>query len=307
MYHRLLSFLKKLITDTNSTFITLLKIMVPAIIIIKVLEMVGAVTWLGEVLDPAMSLLGLPGEAGLVWATCVLGNIFAALVIFFTQVDYGALNVMQVTILGSMMLIAHALIIEGAIAKKTGLSWRLTLLLRIVGAIVFGWLIKITCTYFGMLQETVVLNYIPESSVNQTFFEWVLGQLYGLLLVYFILMGLIGLIKFMNRSGLNTFLERLMAPVLHKIGIGERAASMTLIGMTLGLTYGGGLLIHESKKETISKRDIFLSICLISLCHSLIEDTLIIMLMGVNFSVIVFFRLLYSLMVVFVIDRVTRG
>ena len=281
--------------------------MVPAIIIIKILEMAGAVTWLGEVMDPAMGFLGLPGEAGLVWATCVLGNIFAALVIFFTQVDYGSFNVMQVTILGSMMLIAHALLIEGAIAKKTGLSWGLTLLLRIGGAILFGWLIKITCSYFGILQQPVVLDFIPQSSGEQTLSEWALGQLYGLFLVYLILMSLIALVKVMNRIGLNALLERLMAPVLHKIGIGERAASMTLIGMTIGLTYGGGLLIHESKKETISKRDIFLSICLISLCHSLIEDTLIIMLMGVNLSVIVFFRLLYALAVVFVINRLTRG
>jgi len=296
--------LKTLFTSTFKTYVSLLKVMVPAILIIKVLEMIGAIDWLAKALDPVMGIMGLPGEAGLVWATCLMANIFAAIVVLFTHVDYSSFTVMQTTILAGLMLIGHALIVEGAIAKKVGLHWGFTLLFRIVGAIVFGVLINFTCTHLGLLQQTVSLDFIPQSQENQSLAGWAVDQLYGLVLLYLILFALVTLILIMKKTGTIHFLEKLLAPVLSKLGISEHASYMTLIGMTLGLAYGGGLLLHESQKETLSKRDIFLSISLISICHSLIEDTLVVMLIGPSLVVVLFFRLAYALIIVFMINKI---
>ena len=306
MMRRLKIFAKGLFSSTNTTFITLLKIMVPALIVIKVLEEIGAVTWLAEILDPVMGPIGLPGEAGIIWATCLVANIFTALMVFFTQIDYSSFTVMQASILASLMLIGHTLIVEGAISAKVGLNWGLMIVLRIGGALLFGWLVNITCTELGLLQQPLSLDFVPQPKEDQGLWGWALDQLYGLVFLYVVLLALILLIRIMNKIGLNSILERALAPVLVSLGISKRAAPMTLIGMTLGLTYGSGLLIHEAQKDSISKRDIFLSICLISLCHSLIEDTLIVMLIGANLWVIVFFRLLFALGVVFLINLFVR-
>lgn len=54
---------------------------------------------------------------------------------FFDLAKHESLTVAQVSVLGTMMLLAHALPIEGAVAKLTGVSWRVTLALRIGGGL----------------------------------------------------------------------------------------------------------------------------------------------------------------------------
>jgi hypothetical protein len=87
------------------------------------------------------------------------------------------------------------------------------------------------------------------------------------------------------------------------IGIKREALPMSLIGMTLGLAYGGGLLIREAEKGTISGRDIFASFALLGLCHSLIEDTLLIALIGAELHGILWARLAFALIIIALLTR----
>ena len=68
--------------------------------------------------------------------------------------------------------------------------------------------------------------------------------------------------------------------------------------MNLGLTYGGGLLIREANKGILSQREIFGAISLIAICHSLIEDTLLVMLLGADISGALYLRLVFAFIVV---------
>jgi hypothetical protein len=40
----------------------------------------------------------------------------------------------------------------------------------------------------------------------------------------------------------------------------KNAAPITIIGMALGLAYGGGLIINEARSRLVSKKDAFLSL-----------------------------------------------
>lgn len=303
MQNRTLLFLKKWFLKTSSTYLTLMKIMVPALILIKILEELGFITWLSKILGPVMSIIGLPGGAGLVWATTLLTGIYTGLIVFFTQIEFSSFSIMQASVLGSLMLFGHALIVEGAIAKKVGVDWMLTILLRIGGAFMFGFLINKTCHYFDLLQQPIKLGYIPKIDVGNSLSDWLVGQLYSLAIIYLIIAGLILLLETMEKTGINKFIQKILAPILGAIGIGKAATSLTLIGITIGLSFGGGLLIQESKNEAMSKKDIFLSMCFISMFHSIIEDTILILLMGTSFLVIILFRLLYVLIIMFVIHK----
>ena len=68
--------------------------------------------------------------------------------------------------------------------------------------------------------------------------------------------------------------------------------------VALGISFGGGFLIEESKKNNISKRDILLSLSFLSLCHSIIEDTILILLLGSHISGILFFRFIYTIVII---------
>ncbi len=75
------------------------------------------------------------------------------------------------------------------------------------------------------------------------------------------------------------------------------------MGMTLGLAFGGGLLIREAEQGHISRRDIFASLTMLGLCHSLIEDTLLMLLLGAHVSGVIWLRLLFTMLTLAIITR----
>ena len=86
-----------------------------------------------------------------------------------------------------------------------------------------------------------------------------------------------------------------MLPLLRATGIGRNAANITVIGVTLGLTFGAGLLLRDIRSGTLSRRDVWLAIGFLGLAHSLIEDTLLILLIGADLSGILWARLVFAI------------
>ena len=85
------------------------------------------------------------------------------------------------------------------------------------------------------------------------------------------------------------------------------ATTLTLVGITLGLSYGGGLLINEARKGHIKAKDICAAILLLSLLHSIIEDTLLILLLGADLSAILWARLVFTMIVISLATRLMRA
>ena len=56
----------------------------------------------------------------------------------------------------------------------------------------------------------------------------------------------------------------------------------------------------------MSRRDIFLTMAFLGMCHSVIEDTLLIMLMGADLGAILWTRLAFAIVVTAVIARLGR-
>ena len=129
--------------DILHVYLTLLKIMIPALLVVKGLELLGAIEFISTLLSPIMTAVGLPSTMGIVWATTMLTNIYGGMIVFFELTANQSLSVAQVTVLGCMMLIAHGLPVEAAIAKKAGVRWRATLCIRIFGALIFGALLNL--------------------------------------------------------------------------------------------------------------------------------------------------------------------
>ena len=75
---------KSTLKEAVFTTWTLLKIMIPISIIVKVLKETGAIDYIGGVLSPVMEIVGIPGDYGLVWATAMVTNIYGGMVVFFS-------------------------------------------------------------------------------------------------------------------------------------------------------------------------------------------------------------------------------
>lgn len=284
---------------------TLYKVMVPIIIIIKVVEEFGGIALLSQWLSPLMSSVGLPDEMGLVWATTILTNIYAGLLVFMNT--DAELSIAQVSVLGSLMLIAHSLPIEAAIAKRAGVSISMTLLIRLGGGLLFAWILHQTYQFGGILQDAAQVVWSPEPAVEQSYLEWGWVQVENLVAIFVIISALLLALKLLKLLGVEKLMAIALRPVLKVLGISREATNMTIVGITLGLSFGGGLLINEAKQGHIPARDVFTAIMLLNLAHSMIEDTILILLIGADFFSIFWGRLLFSLVMVAILSQLLRG
>ncbi|MCY9828651.1 hypothetical protein [Vibrio chagasii] len=297
-------FFKELLKEIFDVTSTLFRIMIPIIIVIKVVEELGGIVILSEWLSPIMESVGLPKEMGLVWATTILTNIYAGLIIFINS-DV-SLTVAQASVLGSMMLLAHSLPIEGAIAKKAGVSWFATLSIRVGGSLVLAWLLNLSYQYGDLLNYPATVLWQSEVSSDNSYIGWAIEQLKNFAVIFMVISALLLLLKVLKVLGIEKLMALLLRPFLRLLGISKDATNLTIIGITLGLSFGGGLLINESKKGHIAARDVFTAIMLLNLLHSLIEDTLLILLIGADFYTIFWGRIVFSVLIVALISHAIK-
>src|SRR5262245_39398755 len=112
----------------------LAKIIVPISAGVALLQWTGALAAIGRFLAPGMGLFGLPGEAAVPlvagWSVGVYAGIAAATALPLT---YAQLNVLAI-----MVLTAHNLPIESAIASRSGASGPRVSALRLGVSVVLG-------------------------------------------------------------------------------------------------------------------------------------------------------------------------
>ena len=289
---------RTLALDITKVTWDLYKIMIPIIILVKILEELGGIDYIAYALSPLMQLVGLPDAMGLVWATTLVTNIYGGMIIFISMAADEPLTIAQVTVLASMMLLAHNLPVEVSIAKKIGVRIAFNLLLRIGGALLVGLSLHMIYESGNWLQQTNVLLWTPTLATDTSLAMWIRLQLQALLQVFIVIALLMLFLKLLKSTGFERLLILLLSPILRLLGLGKKTATITIIGMNLGLTYGGGLLIAEAKKGELSHREIFGALSLIAICHSLIEDTLLVMLLGADISGALYFRLLFAFIVI---------
>ena len=294
---------KETLKDTGSTYFFLLKIMIPVSIIVKILEYYGAIEIIGENLGPTMGVVGLPGEFGLIFATALIVNIYGALIVFFTLSLQYTYTVAQVTILACMMLIAHTLPVEGRIAQKAGVRLWYTLTLRILGAFTFGIILNLIFTNFNLFQNENVLLWEP-GYTDPSLTQWALGQVGYYLMIFLIILSLMIFMRVLKNTGALDKMNNFLKPSMKFLGMSKNATILPIIGLTLGLAYGGGLIVKEAKSKLISKKDTFLSLSFMGLSHSLIEDTLLTLAIGASIFGILVGRLLFTILVMIIIVKI---
>jgi hypothetical protein len=295
--------IKTILKDTGSTYFFLLKIMIPISIIVKVLEEIGAIKIIGEYLSPTMGIVGLPGDFGIVLTTAMITNIYGALIVFFQFSLTNSYSVAQVTILACMMLIAHTLPIEARVAQKAGVRLWYTLTLRIICAFIFGIILNLIFITFNLFQYENVLIWKLEYT-RPTLAQWALSQVGYFIMIFLIILCLMILMNILKITSTINKLNKFLKPALKFLGMSKNAAILPIIGMTLGLAYGGGVIVKEVKSKAISKKDAFLSISFMGLSHSLIEDTLLTLSIGASIFGILIGRVLFTLPIMFILARI---
>ena len=293
---RLKSLAMATFTDSCKLYWELLKIMVPVMILVEAGIRMGLVELVSSLCAPVMDLVGLPAETAIVLATNLLVGIYGGAAALIGLQAEMTLSVADITILTSMMLIAHALPIEQRIVQKIGCSLILMTILRLAAMVFYAWILHLIYDGFGFLQEEAHIAWAGEPApTSQSWLDWGLNSLISLFSIFWVILALLTGLKLLEISGITAFLTRGLAPALRLFGIGPNAAPLTMVGVLLGLTFGAGLILKEVKKGHLRPKSIFLATCFMVLCHSMIEDTLIIMALGGHWSGVLLGRILMGI------------
>jgi hypothetical protein len=67
-------------------------------------------------------------------------------------------------------------------------------------------------------------------------------------------------------------------------GISSKGLVPLVTGVVIGLTYEAGVIIHSVRSSDIGKREAFLILLYLSVCHAIVEDTLIFVVMALYSS-----------------------
>ena len=225
-----------------------------------------------------------------------ISSIFSGLMVLVSLLpQLPEISVAQMTVFGVFLLIAHSLILEIRIAGQCGASMPFQLVLRVGSAFAAALLLHLILDGTGLLQgrANVLLAAEPTAGIA----EWSVQQFFNLVRMYVIICLVMILQKALDTFRISECVGRLLGPLLRLLGISSHAVSIVIIGFTMGILYGSGSLISSAQENKLSDRDIFCSISLLGLSHSLIEDTLLLSLIGASLWGLLGFRILFTLVI----------
>lgn len=283
----------------------LVKLMVPFVILVKVLEELGITYYMALAMEPLMQLIGLPAWTAIVWAVAILSNLYAGLAVLASSDGFSALTGAQMSVLATGMLVAHALPVESRITQALGVKFWHMFSIRLVGAFVLCFILNTIYTAGDLLNHPVVISW--EIPVNQSqdvnFFLSLLGEVVAMVSLSLIVVVMVVVIEVLKVIRVVHLCELLLQPILRFIGISSGLAHIMAVAALLGLTYGSGALIAESRQRNFNKKDLAVALIFISMCHALLEDSIIMVLSGAHISAVFFARLIFCIILASILMR----
>jgi hypothetical protein len=101
-------------------------------------------------------------------------------------------------------------------------------------------------------------------------------------------------------------ISKLFNPITKFLNINENSSISLVIGMVFGLMIGAGTIISSAKQYDLDKRSIFLICMFLSLCHAVIEDTLIFAAVGANLNMVLGSRIFAAVLTTFVLSKLIK-
>ena len=244
-------------------------------LIVTILQYLGVVGWLSEVLTPVFKFIGLPGEASLVFISGFFVNIYSAVAVVATL----DLSVRAITILAVMGLCAHNMIVETAVQKKTGSSAVRMVLLRTLSAFILGYLLHLIMPESSAM--VAAEDAVPaDAGWGQVLLLWLKSTAMLILKMGVLILSLNIIQRILGEFGVIRWLSKLFRPILKVFGLPARTSFLWIIANTLGLAYGSAVMIEECEQGKISKEDADLLNHHIAISHSNLEDVLLFVSVG---------------------------
>ncbi len=141
---------------------------------------------------------------------------------------------------------------------------------------------------------------------SSVLFHAVSGSLRLSLKLILIIVPLMVIYEFLENSRIFKQLLDFLYLFIKPFGFSKKASVSMFTGIILGITYGSGILIAQSEKKELRNMDILLTATFLSMCHAVIEDTLVFVAIGGNGLYMLVIRLIIASFITYVFYKYLR-
>ena len=302
LLHRLFKCVRLALPRSLSICLWLLKVMLPISLAVRVLQYVGVIDWLAGYLSPVFSYIGLSGDSAFVFLTSIFLPLYPTIAVMTTL----TLTLREATILAVMCLVSHNLPVECSVAHKTGSRFGEIVAFRIamsfVAAVVLNWLLPQSDAPFSFLASTTT----EVTSWGMLLMQWLTSSLSLIVTIVLIVTALMVLQRVLEEFGWMHRIAHSLSSLMCLFGLPSGCSLLWLTGNVVGMAYGAAIMIDEVENGRLTREEANLVNHHLGVSHSLLEDTMLFVAMGISFWWIFLTRLVLAMVAVWTMRGVKK-
>lgn len=261
-----------------SGFLWMMRILFPVSFLTALLQWSGFLRQIEFAVSPAMGWMGLPPAAALPIIMGLLTNIYGGIAAMIVL----PLTAPQMTLVAIFLLIAHNMIQEGVIQANSGIHPLKATAFRLVAAMAT----TAICARFLSPEPVFSGETVAAAHVAQSFQDmvaaWLNASVRLAAKIFVIIMLILTLLETLKTLEWIQPIVQLFSPVLWVLGVSRRVGMLWLTAVVFGLGYGGAVIVEEAKQGSLSAEDLEILHLSIGINHSMIEDPLLFMALGLS-------------------------
>lgn len=294
LINRLVKCVRLALPRSLSICLWLFKVMLPISLAVRVLQYVGVIDWLAGYLSPVFSYIGLSGDSAFVFLTSIFLPLYPTIAVMTTL----TLTLREATILAVMCLISHNLPVECSVAHKTGSRFGEIVAFRIimsfVAAVALNWLLPQSDAPFNFLASATT----EVTSWGMLLTQWLTSSLSLIVTIVLIVTALMVLQRVLEEFGWMHRIAHSLSPLMRLFGLPSGCSLLWLTGNVVGMAYGAAIMIDEVEEGRLTREEANLVNHHLGVSHSLLEDTMLFVAMGISFWWIFLTRLVLAMIAV---------
>ncbi|MDR0973981.1 MAG: nucleoside recognition protein [Prevotellaceae bacterium] len=293
---RLWKCVREALPKSGKLCVWLLKIILPISLAVNLLQHYGAIDYVASWLHPLFHFIGLPGATAIVFITSIFLPLYASIAVMMSL----DVTVREATILALMCLLAHNLPVECAVTRKTGSSFWGMFGMRIIMAFVVAVFLNtlLPLDYGNTPFAHTHIAAADTETLRGMFMAWLYASGTLIVTILLIVTGLMVLQRVLVEFQWIDAISRPLRPLMRLFGLPDNAPFLWIVGNVVGLAYGGAVMADMVDEGKLSLQDSNVVNYHLSISHSLLEDTMLFVALGINLWIIVGTRLLFAMIVV---------
>ena len=269
------------------------RILVPVSLAVALLDWTGWLYALDPVFSPVMALINLPPQAALPLLSALFSSFYTAvammLVIPFTHAQF--------ILMAIFISIAHMIVVEGLIQHKAGMHAAAITAIRLAAA---GITVYMASLFLTGTEAPVVLpdTLGQQAPILDVLATWALATLELMLKLLVLMVFVMVLIEAMTEFGFTERVAKLFRPFMAVMGLSPNVATMWVAGTFFGIVCGAAVIVDESASGRYSRDELRRLHMSLGICHSMIEDPVLFLALGIGLQWTVLPRLVAAILTV---------